>query len=200
MLRRRPRLPPRAGDHPEGRAGATGRQARRRKRVRRGPARVSRPEAGAAFSPQQVPRLPEVPGWPRAGRPGGVRQRRTRSMITAVDTNILLDVLIPGTPHGEESERALDEASWTRRAPRRFAGRAGPGANTFGDGRRRSRVPAQGGAPRRSCVATGAPRASSPGTWSRTPSSEPTPWSTPTGCSPETGATTAHTSPSWSWF
>ncbi len=31
-------------------------------------------------------------------------------MITAVDTNVLLDVLIPGAPHGEESERALAEA------------------------------------------------------------------------------------------
>jgi len=31
-------------------------------------------------------------------------------MITAVDTNILLDVLIPGAPHGDESERALAEA------------------------------------------------------------------------------------------
>ena len=31
-------------------------------------------------------------------------------MITAVDTNVLLDVLIAGAPHGEESERALAEA------------------------------------------------------------------------------------------
>ena len=31
-------------------------------------------------------------------------------MITAVDTNVLLDVLIPGAPHGDESERALTEA------------------------------------------------------------------------------------------
>ena len=31
-------------------------------------------------------------------------------MITAVDTNVLLDVLIPGAPHGEDSERALAEA------------------------------------------------------------------------------------------
>jgi hypothetical protein len=31
-------------------------------------------------------------------------------MITAVDTNVLLDVLIPDAPHGEESERALAEA------------------------------------------------------------------------------------------
>ncbi len=31
-------------------------------------------------------------------------------MITAVDTNILLDVLIPDAPHGEASERALAEA------------------------------------------------------------------------------------------
>jgi predicted nucleic acid-binding protein len=31
-------------------------------------------------------------------------------MITAVDTNILLDVLIPGAPHGDESELALAEA------------------------------------------------------------------------------------------
>ena len=31
-------------------------------------------------------------------------------MITAVDTNILLDVLIPRAPHGDESERALAEA------------------------------------------------------------------------------------------
>ena len=31
-------------------------------------------------------------------------------MITAVDTNILLDVLIPGAPHGDESEGALAEA------------------------------------------------------------------------------------------
>jgi predicted nucleic acid-binding protein len=31
-------------------------------------------------------------------------------MITAVDTNILLDVLIPDAPHGDESERALAEA------------------------------------------------------------------------------------------
>lgn len=32
-------------------------------------------------------------------------------MISAVDTNILLDILIPGAAHGEESERALTEAS-----------------------------------------------------------------------------------------
>lgn len=31
-------------------------------------------------------------------------------MITAVDTNVLLDVLIPNAPHGEDSERALAEA------------------------------------------------------------------------------------------
>lgn len=31
-------------------------------------------------------------------------------MITAVDTNILLDVLIPDAPHGDESESALAEA------------------------------------------------------------------------------------------
>ena len=31
-------------------------------------------------------------------------------MITAVDTNILLDVLIPAAPHGHTSERALTEA------------------------------------------------------------------------------------------
>jgi predicted nucleic acid-binding protein len=31
-------------------------------------------------------------------------------MITAADTNVLLDVLIPGAPHGDESERALAEA------------------------------------------------------------------------------------------
>jgi hypothetical protein len=31
-------------------------------------------------------------------------------MITAVDTNVLLDVLIPGAPHSDESERALGEA------------------------------------------------------------------------------------------
>ena len=31
-------------------------------------------------------------------------------MITAVDTNILLDVLIPGTRHGDASERALWQA------------------------------------------------------------------------------------------
>jgi hypothetical protein len=31
-------------------------------------------------------------------------------MITAVDTNILLDILIPGAPHGDESELALAEA------------------------------------------------------------------------------------------
>ena len=31
-------------------------------------------------------------------------------MITAVDTNILLDVLIPDAPHGDESEGALAEA------------------------------------------------------------------------------------------
>ena len=31
-------------------------------------------------------------------------------MITAVDTNILLDVLIPNAPHGDESESALAEA------------------------------------------------------------------------------------------
>ncbi|HWO93547.1 MAG TPA: type II toxin-antitoxin system VapC family toxin [Dehalococcoidia bacterium] len=31
-------------------------------------------------------------------------------MITAVDTNVLLDVLIPGAPHGEDSERVLGEA------------------------------------------------------------------------------------------
>ena len=31
-------------------------------------------------------------------------------MITAVDTNILLDVLIPNSTHGDESERVLAEA------------------------------------------------------------------------------------------
>ncbi len=31
-------------------------------------------------------------------------------MITAVDTNILLDVLIPDAPHGDESELALADA------------------------------------------------------------------------------------------
>jgi len=31
-------------------------------------------------------------------------------MITALDTNVLLDVLIPDAPHNEESERALVEA------------------------------------------------------------------------------------------
>ena len=31
-------------------------------------------------------------------------------MITAVDTNVLLDVLIPDAPNGDESERALAEA------------------------------------------------------------------------------------------
>jgi len=31
-------------------------------------------------------------------------------MITAVDTNILLDVLVPGAPHGEASEQALTES------------------------------------------------------------------------------------------
>ena len=34
-------------------------------------------------------------------------------MITAVDTNILLDVLIPDAPHGEESERAVAQAAGT---------------------------------------------------------------------------------------
>lgn len=32
-------------------------------------------------------------------------------MITAVDTNVLLDILIPQAPHGEQSERALIESS-----------------------------------------------------------------------------------------
>ena len=32
-------------------------------------------------------------------------------MITAVDTNILLDLLIPGAPEGDCSERALTAAS-----------------------------------------------------------------------------------------
>lgn len=31
-------------------------------------------------------------------------------MITAVDTNVLLDVLIPDAPHGDESQQALAEA------------------------------------------------------------------------------------------
>ena len=31
-------------------------------------------------------------------------------MTTAVDTNVLLDILIPGAPHGDSSERALFEA------------------------------------------------------------------------------------------
>lgn len=31
-------------------------------------------------------------------------------MTTAVDTNVLLDILIPGAPHGDNSERALFEA------------------------------------------------------------------------------------------
>lgn len=30
-------------------------------------------------------------------------------MITAVDTNILFDILIPGEPHGESSKRLLDK-------------------------------------------------------------------------------------------
>lgn len=32
-------------------------------------------------------------------------------MITAVDTNILLDILIPDAPHGEASKLWLDEAN-----------------------------------------------------------------------------------------
>lgn len=32
-------------------------------------------------------------------------------MITAVDTNVLLDVLIPDAPHGDESERTLAAAA-----------------------------------------------------------------------------------------
>ena len=32
-------------------------------------------------------------------------------MITAVDTNILLDLLVPDAPHGDESEQALAEAA-----------------------------------------------------------------------------------------
>ena len=32
-------------------------------------------------------------------------------MITAVDTNILLDVLIPDAPQGDESELSLAEAA-----------------------------------------------------------------------------------------
>ena len=32
-------------------------------------------------------------------------------MITAIDTNILLDILIPGAPHGETSKLWLDEAN-----------------------------------------------------------------------------------------
>lgn len=31
-------------------------------------------------------------------------------MITAIDTNVLLDVLVPGAPHGDSSERALLES------------------------------------------------------------------------------------------
>lgn len=31
-------------------------------------------------------------------------------MITAVDTNILLDILIPGAPHGDISEKSLTES------------------------------------------------------------------------------------------
>lgn len=31
-------------------------------------------------------------------------------MITAADTNVLLDILIPNAPHGDASERALTEA------------------------------------------------------------------------------------------
>ncbi len=31
-------------------------------------------------------------------------------MITAVDTNVLLDILIPGARHGDDSERALAQA------------------------------------------------------------------------------------------
>ncbi len=31
-------------------------------------------------------------------------------MITAVDTNILLDVLVPGAAHGDASEQALTES------------------------------------------------------------------------------------------
>lgn len=32
-------------------------------------------------------------------------------MITAVDTNVLLDILVPGAPRGDESEQALAEAA-----------------------------------------------------------------------------------------
>jgi hypothetical protein len=31
-------------------------------------------------------------------------------VITAVDTNILLDILVPGAPHGDDSEEALTES------------------------------------------------------------------------------------------
>src|SRR4051812_38956312 len=31
-------------------------------------------------------------------------------MTTALDTNVLLDVLVPGSPHGDESQQALDAA------------------------------------------------------------------------------------------
>ena len=150
-------------------------------------------------------------------------------MITAVDTNVLLDVLIPGAPHSEESERALAEAVGAgallisgavyaelavhfpdRMDLDRFLADTGirlepsGGEALYRAGRAWSeylrRRPAtvacpQCGAPRR-CVATGAARASSLGSMlSRNSSSEPSPWSTQTGCSPETGATTPRTSP-----
>ena len=79
-------------------------------RVRRRWKGFSRSEAGDGVSIPQVSRLPQAFAGSRSGRDRRVRARRPRAVITAVDTNILLDVLIPDAPHGDESERALAEA------------------------------------------------------------------------------------------
>jgi hypothetical protein len=97
-------------------------------------------------------------------------------MITAVDTNILLDVPIPDASHAATSQRALaeglragvvviSEPVYAELAPH------------LPDKMDLDRFLADTG--------------------SRS-SSEPTPWSKPTGCSLETEPTTASTSPSWS--
>jgi len=63
------------------------------------------------LSSDRVRQAPGLAGAPRGAASGRDRRRdeRPRS-ITAVDTNILLDILIPGAPDALTSKRLLDEA------------------------------------------------------------------------------------------